>query len=71
MMGVFPYSPEPGTAMGKMAEQVPDETKKQRVEELMLAQQEIAFKKVRAMKGKTLDVLLDLVQQGAMQRMDG
>jgi ribosomal protein S12 methylthiotransferase len=59
MLGVFPYSPEPGTAMGRLADQIPDEIKKQRVEELMLAQQEIAFEKVRSMKGRTIDVLVE------------
>src|ERR687893_2533970 len=32
MMGVFPYSLEPGTPMGRMEDQVPDEVKQQRVE---------------------------------------
>ena len=59
MIGVFPYSAEPGTPMGRMAEQVPDEVKKQRVEELMLAQQEVAFAKSKAMVGKTIEVLID------------
>jgi len=27
MMGVFPYSPEPGTSMGRMADQLPDDVK--------------------------------------------
>src|SRR5262249_56191398 len=45
MMGVFPYSAEPGTSMGRMSDQIPDEVKQQRVEELMLAQQQIAFRK--------------------------
>src|SRR6185437_957659 len=36
MMGVFPYSQEPGTPMGRMTDQLPDELKKARVEELML-----------------------------------
>src|SRR5689334_7525571 len=48
MMGVFPFSPEPGTAMGRMADQVPDDVKQHRVEELMLAQQEVAFSKARS-----------------------
>jgi ribosomal protein S12 methylthiotransferase len=59
MMGVFPYSPELGTAMGRMADQVSDETKKQRVEELMLAQQEVAFAKARQKIGQTIEVLID------------
>src|SRR3954471_14937351 len=59
MMGVFPYSPEPGTPMGRMTDQVPDEVKQQRVEELMLAQQEVAFAKAKSQVGKTIEVLID------------
>ncbi|HEY1684221.1 MAG TPA: 30S ribosomal protein S12 methylthiotransferase RimO [Tepidisphaeraceae bacterium] len=59
MMGVFPFSPEPGTAMGRMEDQIPNEVKQQRVEELMLTQQEIAFAKARSMKGRTLQVLIE------------
>ncbi|HXE55099.1 MAG TPA: 30S ribosomal protein S12 methylthiotransferase RimO [Tepidisphaeraceae bacterium] len=59
MMGVFPYSPEPGTPMGRMEDQIPDSVKQQRVEALMLAQQEVAFAKSRAQVGKTLEVLID------------
>jgi ribosomal protein S12 methylthiotransferase len=59
MMGVFPFSPEPGTAMGRMADQIPDDVKQQRVEELMLAQQEVAFAKARSMVGRTMQVLID------------
>jgi ribosomal protein S12 methylthiotransferase len=59
MMGMFPFSPEPGTAMGRMADQITDETKKQRVEELMLAQQEVAFAKAREKIGQTIEVLID------------
>jgi ribosomal protein S12 methylthiotransferase len=59
MMGVFPYSPEPGTPMGRMDGQIPDDVKQARVEELMLAQQDVAFAKAERMKGQTLDVLID------------
>jgi ribosomal protein S12 methylthiotransferase len=59
MMGVFPYSPEPGTPMGRMPDQIPGDVKQQRVEELMLAQQEVAFAKARAMIGRTIEVLID------------
>lgn len=59
MMGVFPYSQEPGTPMGKMDGQLDDATKQQRVEELMLAQQEVAFARNRAMQGQKLEVLVD------------
>jgi len=59
MMGVFPYSPEPGTPMGRMDGQLSDEVKQARVEELMLAQQEIAFKNAAALRGCEIDVLID------------
>jgi ribosomal protein S12 methylthiotransferase len=59
MMGVFAYSQEPGTPMGRMDGQVPDEVKQQRVEELMLTQQQVAFRKAAALKGKTIEVLVD------------
>lgn len=59
MMGVFPYSQEPGTPMGRMDGQIPEDVKQQRVEELMLAQQEVAFAKAKAMKGKTIEVLIE------------
>lgn len=59
MMGVFPFSPEPGTPMGRLEGQLPDEVKQARVEELMLVQQQVAFKKAKSMKGKSVEVLVD------------
>ncbi len=59
MMGVFPFSPEPGTPMGRLENQLPDEVKQARVDELMLAQQEIAFKKAKSMIGQQMQVLID------------
>ncbi len=61
MMGVFPYSQEPGTPMGRMTDQLPDEVKQARVEELMLAQQEVAFRKAKKQVGQTIEVLIDRV----------
>ena len=59
MMGVFPYSAEPGTPMGRMEGQLTDEVKQARVEELMLVQQEVAFKKAASLRGETIEVLVD------------
>jgi ribosomal protein S12 methylthiotransferase len=59
MMGVFPYSQEPGTPMGRMEGQLPDAVKRKRVEELMLAQQEVAFAKSRRTVGQKIEVLID------------
>jgi ribosomal protein S12 methylthiotransferase len=59
MMGVFPYSAEPGTPMGRMDGQIEEDVKQARVEELMLAQQDVAFAKARSMVGQTIEVLVD------------
>ncbi len=59
MMGVFPFSPEPGTAMGRMADQISDEEKNARVEELMLTQQAVAFKKAKSMVGQSIQVMIE------------
>jgi ribosomal protein S12 methylthiotransferase len=59
MMGVFPYSQEPGTPMGRLLDQLPDAVKQQRVEELMLTQQQVAFARSRKMVGQSIDVLID------------
>jgi ribosomal protein S12 methylthiotransferase len=59
MMGVFPYSREPGTPMARMDNQVDDAVKQARVEELMLAQQDVAFAKAKGMTGKSIEVLID------------
>lgn len=58
-MGVFGYSPEPGTPMGRMTEQVPDEVKQARVEELMLAQQDIVFARNEQRLGETIEVMIE------------
>jgi len=61
MMGVFPYSQEPGTPMARMDGQLPDKVKQQRVEQLMLAQQQVAFAKSKSMVGQTIEVLIDRI----------
>lgn len=64
-MGVFRYSPEPGTPAGTMENDpelaVPDEVKRRRESELMLRQQEIAFENAAflAEEGAVMDVLVD------------
>ncbi len=58
-LGVFPYSLEPDTPAGRMKDQVPDEVKYRRREELMLAQQEVAFAKGDAMLHETFEVIVD------------
>jgi ribosomal protein S12 methylthiotransferase len=71
MMGVFAYSKEGGTPMGRMEGQLPEAVKQQRVEELMLAQQEVAFGKAKGMRGKTIQVLIDGAPRGDRQQWVG
>ncbi len=58
-LGVFTYSREEDTPAAKMKPQVPARIKKQRQKELMLLQQEIAFKQAARMKGKKLQALIE------------
>ena len=68
MMGVFPYSAESGTPMGRMQEQTEAHVKQRRVEELMLAQQEVAFANAKAQIGKTVEVLIDRIPSDSKTR---
>jgi ribosomal protein S12 methylthiotransferase len=63
-MGVFPFSPEPGTPMGRMEQQLPDKVKQQRVEELMLAQQEVVFARNESRIGQTVDAMIEQISPG-------
>ncbi len=63
-IGVFPYSPEPGTPAGRMHAEgnaVPDDVIDARIEELMLAQQEVVFNRNQQMvdEARAFDVLID------------
>ncbi len=58
-LGVFTYSPEEGTPAASMPDQIPEEIKKERRNELMELQQAIAFEKAEQMCGKTLEVLVE------------
>ncbi len=64
-LGVFPYSPEPGTPAGTLHAQqgmaIPKEVIDQRIEDIMTTQQRVVFAKNDAMvdAAATLDVLID------------
>jgi ribosomal protein S12 methylthiotransferase len=58
-VGVFTYSPEEGTPARDLPGAIPDDVKRARREALMLAAQEVAFRHVRGLVGKTLAVTLD------------
>jgi ribosomal protein S12 methylthiotransferase len=60
-LGCFKYYPESGTAAAEMPNQLPDNIKQQRMEKLMLAQQEIAFSKNENRLESELTCLVDSV----------
>jgi len=67
-LGCFRYYPESGTKAAEMPSQIPDKIKQQRLEELMLTQQKIAFTKNKDRIGSKLTCLVDSVSKdGAAQ----
>ncbi|MEM9345277.1 MAG: 30S ribosomal protein S12 methylthiotransferase RimO [Planctomycetota bacterium] len=63
-MGVFPYSPEPGTKAGAAYDKggaIPDDVIQARIDELMGTQQQVVFDRNDAMveSGQVFDVLVD------------
>jgi len=60
-LGCFKYYPESGTPAAEMAGQVPNHVKQQRLEELMLTQQKIAFARNKNRIGSKLTCLVDSV----------
>ena len=57
---IFKYSPRPGTvAIERFDDDVPDEVKRRRNNELLGVQQEVSDKNNRAMLGKTVEVLVE------------
>jgi len=58
-LGVFPYSFESDTPAAKIPGHIADEVKLARRDEIMAAQQEIAFAFNKGMVGRKLDVLID------------
>ncbi|MFB0524369.1 MAG: 30S ribosomal protein S12 methylthiotransferase RimO [Phycisphaerae bacterium] len=58
-LGCFQFYPEAGTPAADMPGQIPDDVKQQRVKELMLTQQKIAFAKNKNRIGSKLVCLVD------------
>ena len=67
-LGCFEFYGEEGTAAAKMGGQVPERVKKERVDRLMLCQQEIAFAKGRERIGQELVCLVDEVDEAGQGR---
>lgn len=58
-MGVFAYSPEEGTAAFELGDPVDEETKQNRIDELMAIQESISLENNQQRVGKTYRVLID------------
>jgi ribosomal protein S12 methylthiotransferase len=67
-LGCFKFYPERGTPAAGMPGQIPEAVKEQRVEQLMLAQQRIAFAANKARLGSRLRCLADSVDSAGMGR---
>jgi ribosomal protein S12 methylthiotransferase len=72
-LGCFTYSQEEGTVAGRMQDQIDEDIKVARMNEIMEAQKEISREKLRRFVGKRIPVLVagpsedsDLVWQGRM-----
>lgn len=58
-LGVFAYSAEEDTPAASFPDQVPDEIKEERRDEIMELQQEIAFEKSEGMTGRIMEVMIE------------
>jgi ribosomal protein S12 methylthiotransferase len=75
-VGCFEYSPEEGTAGGKMTDQVDDKVKRQRAKKLMALQAKLSKRNYTRQIGRTIPVLVegfseetDLLLKGRTQTM--
>ncbi len=62
-LGVFTYSREEDTPAFSMEGQIPEELKEERAQRIMEAQREVSFRKNLLLKGKTLRVLVDGIEE--------
>jgi len=68
-VGCFPYSPVDGAVANTLAEQVPDDVKQERWEEVMALQMDISEEKMKAKIGSRMTVLVDTIgEKGAIAR---
>ncbi|MBN2312637.1 MAG: 30S ribosomal protein S12 methylthiotransferase RimO [Sedimentisphaerales bacterium] len=67
-LGCFPFYPESGTPAAKMPNQIPEIVKQQRLDELMVTQQKIAFTRNENRLGRVLTCLVDSAERGGLYR---
>jgi ribosomal protein S12 methylthiotransferase len=58
-LGVFAFSPEPGTPAADMPDQLPEEVKQERLDAIMRAQQEISLQTCQQRIGSEMHILVD------------
>jgi ribosomal protein S12 methylthiotransferase len=63
-LGAFAYSREEGTKAYHLSNQLPSETKLERLDELMLTQQQICFEENQKKIGSTFEVLIEAKEDG-------
>lgn len=63
-LGVFQYSEEEDTAAYKLEDDVPEQTKQDRADKLMMLQQQLSLEKNQGKVGQTLKVLIDRQENG-------
>lgn len=68
-VGCFQYSPVEGAAANELPDPVPEEIKQERFDRFMAVQQKISAQRLQAKIGRTLEVLIDEVdEEGAIGR---
>ena len=70
-LGVFPYSPEPGSGAEGLGDPVAAEVKAERQAAVMAAQREISRRKNRALKGKVHEAILEGVSTESELLLEG
>ena len=63
-VGIFTYSHEENTTAHDLEDNVPDDEKERRAQEIMEVQQEISFEKNEEKVGRTFKVLIDKKESG-------
>jgi ribosomal protein S12 methylthiotransferase len=63
-VGIFPYSHEEGTTAHDFEDNIPQEEKERRAQDIMEVQQEISYEKNQEKIGKTFKVLIDKKEAG-------
>lgn len=73
-LGCFSYSQEEGTVAGRMADQIDEDIKQGRLDEIMMTQKDVSRERLRRFVGKRIPVLVsgpseesDLLWQGRME----